>query len=131
MYNKIMRSLTPPFRVLALAGLLLAILSLDGCTLFRAKPDAKAKELMSQLNVGLTPEEVLGRIGPPQRRGQNLFDKKKAYWIYEFASAPKRTWKWPWSRSTDGEPAETPPASELQLLFEQGALAGWDHVMRH
>ncbi|MBI3328620.1 MAG: hypothetical protein HYZ81_18195 [Nitrospinae bacterium] len=87
---------------------------------------------MSRLNVGLSPEEVLSRIGSPQRRGQNLFNKKKEYWIYEFASAPKRTWwKWPWSRSTDRESTETPPGSELQLLFEQGTLAGWDHVIRH
>ena len=131
MSNVAMRSLTPPFRVLAVAGLLLALLTLDGCTLFRSKPDAKARELMGRLNVGMSSEEVLSRIGPPQRRGQNLFDKKKEYWIYEFASAPKRTWKWPWSRSTDHDETEKPPASELQLVFERGKLAGWDHVIRH
>lgn len=131
MHSDAMRSRPDPFRVLAVAGLLVGLLTLDGCALFRSKPDAKAKELMSRLNVGLSPEEVLGRIGPPQRRGQNLFDKKKEYWIYEFASAPKRPWKWPWSRSADGEQPEKPPASELQLLFERGTLAGWDHVIRH
>jgi len=110
-----------------LAALLTVLLTLGGCFLFRAKPDARAQELMSRLSLGLTAEEVLSRLGPPQRRGLNLFDKKKEYWIYEFAIAKrgKRT------RDADRDEEKNAPASELQLRFEQGKLAAWDHVPRN
>ena len=131
MQNGTMRSSPPSITPIAVIGLLVALLSLGGCFLLRSKPDPRAQQLMSQLQVGLTPDEVQGRLGPPQRHAQNLFDKKKEYWVYEFADGQKKKKKkWFWSRSTEPEDPEKPPASEVQLLFERGKLAGWDHVPR-
>ncbi len=111
-----------------LAALLTVLLTSAGCFFFRAKPDPRGQELMSRLSVGLSPEEVLTRLGPPQRRGYNLFDKKKEYWIYEFTSAQKRGKR---AREADQDGDKKAPGSELQLLFEQGKLAAWDHVLRN
>ena len=71
-------------------GLFAVLLTLDGCFFFRSKPDTKAQEITSRLSPGLTTDEVLELVGPPQRRGQNLFDKKKEYWIYEFVKQQRR-----------------------------------------
>jgi len=118
-------SLTPT-TVTCILGLCAILFTLDGCFFFRSKPDPKAQEMASQLSPGLTPEEVSGLIGPPQRRGQNLFDKRKEYWIYEFAKQQKR--KRSRSSNTGGDTQETVVQSELQLLFERGKLVNWNVV---
>jgi outer membrane protein assembly factor BamE (lipoprotein component of BamABCDE complex) len=107
-------------------GLCTLLFTLDGCFFFRAKPDPKAQEMASRLSPGLTPEEVSGLIGPPQRRGQNLFDKRKEYWIYEFAKQQKKKR----SRASDasGDNQEMVVQSELHLLFERGKLVNWNVV---
>ena len=106
-----------------LLGLCAVLLTLAGCFFFRAKPDTKVQEMASRLSPGLTTDEVLDLVGPPQRRGQNLFDKKKEYWIYEFSKEVKTKKR----RSGDGN-SSAPEAvleSELQLLFERGKLVNW------
>jgi outer membrane protein assembly factor BamE (lipoprotein component of BamABCDE complex) len=107
-------------------GLGALLFTLDGCFFFRAKPDPKAQEMASRLSPGLTPEEVSGLIGPPERRGQNLFDKRKEYWIYEFAKQQKKKR----SRASDasGDNQEMVVQSELHLLFERGKLVNWNVV---
>ena len=111
---------------ICILGLCAILFTLDGCFFFRAKPDPKAQEMASRLSPGLTPEEVSGLIGPPQRRGQNLFDKRKEYWIYEFVKQQQRKR----SRSGDagGDNQETVVQSELQLLFDRGKLVNWNVV---
>ena len=115
---------TPKAAICAL-GLLTVLLTLNGCFLFRSKPDTKVQEMASQLSPGLTTDEVLDLVGPPQRRGQNLFDKRKEYWIYEFVKPQKKK-----SRSGDADRDGQGPvlASELQLLFERGKLVNWNVV---
>jgi hypothetical protein len=106
-------------------GLLAVLLTLEGCFFFRSKPDPKAQEITSRLSPGLTTYEVLELVGPPQRRGQNLFDKKKEYWIYEFVKQQK-------SKKRSGDASrngrETMLDSEVQLLFERGKLVNWNVV---
>src|ERR671924_1645172 len=70
-------------------GLFAVLLTLEGCFFFRSKPDPKAQEITSRLSPGLTTDEVIDLVGPPQRRGQNLFDKKKEYWTYELVKEQK------------------------------------------
>jgi outer membrane protein assembly factor BamE (lipoprotein component of BamABCDE complex) len=82
--------------------------------------------MTSRLNPGLTTDEVLELVGPPQRRGQNLFDKRKEYWIYEFVKEQKKSRKR--SRSAERNGQETVLESELQLLFERGKLVNWNVV---
>jgi hypothetical protein len=67
----------------------------------------------------------LGLVGPPQRRGQNLFDKRKEYWIYEFSKEVKKKGR---SRDENGGAPETVLESELQLLFERGKLVNWNVI---
>jgi outer membrane protein assembly factor BamE (lipoprotein component of BamABCDE complex) len=107
-------------------GLFAVLLALDGCFFFRAKPDLKVQEMANRLSPGMTTEEVLELVGPPQRRGQNLFDKKKEYWIYEFSKEVKK--KQRRSRDGDGNTPETVVESELQLLFERGKLVNWNVI---
>jgi len=115
-----------PRTATCILGLCAMLFTLEGCFFFRSKPDPKAQEMASRLSPGLTPEEVSGLIGSPQRRGQNLFDKRKEYWIYEFVKQQKRKR----SRSSDagGDTQETVVQSELQLLFERGKLVNWNVV---
>ena len=107
-------------------GLLAILLTLDGCFFFRSKPDMKAQEMSSRLSPGLTTDEVLDLVGPPQRRGQNLFDKKKEYWIYEFVKQQKKAKKGSSDAERNGR--GTALESELQLLFERGKLVNWNVV---
>jgi hypothetical protein len=109
-----------------LLGLFAALLFLDGCSFFRSKPEAKGQELASRLSPGMTIDEVLDLVGPPQRRGQNLFDKRKEYWIYEFVAPQQKKKKR--SRDADRDDQETVVESELQLLFERGKLVNWNVV---
>jgi outer membrane protein assembly factor BamE (lipoprotein component of BamABCDE complex) len=120
---------TPPLsaRYICLLGLCTVLLSLNSCFMFRSKPNSKAQEMTNRLSPGLTTDEVLALVGPPQRQGQNLFDKKKEYWIYEFAAPQKKKRKTP-PRDTDGTPPDTTVVSELQLLFERGKLVNWNVV---
>jgi outer membrane protein assembly factor BamE (lipoprotein component of BamABCDE complex) len=111
---------------ICILGLCAILFTLDGCFFFRAKPDPKAQEMASRLSPGLTPEEVSDLIGPPQRRGQNLFDKRKEYWIYEFVKQQQR--KRSRSGDADRDNQETVVQSELQLLFERGKLVNWNVV---
>jgi outer membrane protein assembly factor BamE (lipoprotein component of BamABCDE complex) len=115
--------------VVSVAGLLAVLLTLDGCFFFRSKPDPRVQELTKRLEPGLTPDEVLSLIGPPQRQGQNLFDRRKEYWIYEFVSEQKKKWL----RRRDAEKNGQEPVlqSELQLLFDRGKLVNWSHVPRN
>ena len=106
-------------------GLFAVLLTLEGCFFFRSKPDPKAQEITSRLSPGLTTDEVLDLVGPPQRRGQNLFDKKKEYWIYEFVKQQKGK-KRSGDASRNGQ--ETVLDSEVQLLFERGRLVNWNIV---
>jgi outer membrane protein assembly factor BamE (lipoprotein component of BamABCDE complex) len=105
-------------------GLFTVLLFLEGCFFLRSKPDPKVQEMTSRLSPGMTIDEVLELVGPPQRRGQNLFDKRKEYWIYEFVKQPKSKKKR--SRDADRDAAETVVESELQLLFERGRLVNWN-----
>jgi outer membrane protein assembly factor BamE (lipoprotein component of BamABCDE complex) len=107
-------------------GLCAILLTLDGCFFFRSKADPKAQEMASRLSPGMTTNEVLDLIGPPQRRGQNLFDKRKEYWIYEFAKQQKKKKLRSGDAARDGQ--ETVVQSELQLLFERGKLVNWNVV---
>jgi hypothetical protein len=106
-------------------GLFAVLLTLEGCFFFRSRPDSKAQEITSRLSPGLTTEEVLELVGPPQRRGQNLFDKKKEYWIYEFAGQQKGKGR-AGDASRNGR--ERALDSEVQLLFERGRLVNWNIV---
>jgi outer membrane protein assembly factor BamE (lipoprotein component of BamABCDE complex) len=115
-----------PNTTTCLLGLLAVLCTLNGCFFFRAKTDTRAQEMANRLSPGMTAEEVLELVGTPQRRGQNLFDKRKEYWIYEFSkAAPKKTRR---SRDSDGSAPATVLASELQLLFERGKLINWNIV---
>jgi hypothetical protein len=101
------------------------LLTLEGCFFFRSKPDPKAQAIVSRLSPGLTTDEVIARVGPPQRRGQNLFDKRKEYWMYEFVKEQKGK-KRSGDASRNGQ--ETVLDSEVQLLFERGRLVNWNIV---
>jgi hypothetical protein len=118
-----------PQRATSIVGLLAVLLTVGGCFFFRSKPDARVQELTSQLSPGLTMDEVLTRVGPPQRRGQNLFDKKKEYWIYEFVSDQSKKKKRAPEAERDGQ--ESAPDSELQLMFERGKLVNWNYASRN
>ena len=118
-----------PRRATSMVGLLAVLLTVGGCFFFRSKPDARVQELTSQLSPGLTMDEVLTRVGPPQRRGQNLFDKKKEYWIYEFVSDQSKKKKRGQEAERDGQ--ESAPDSELQLMFERGKLVNWNYASRN
>ena len=107
-------------------GLLAVLLTLEGCFFFRSKPDPKAQEITSRLSPGLTTDEVLELVGPPQRRGQNLFDKKKEYWIYEFVKQQKKSTQRSGDANRNGQ--QTVLDSEVQLLFERGKLVNWNIV---
>jgi outer membrane protein assembly factor BamE (lipoprotein component of BamABCDE complex) len=107
-------------------GLFAVLLTLDGCFFFRLKPDPKAQEITSRLSPGLTTDEVLELVGPPQRRGQNLFDKKKEYWIYEFVKQQKKSTQRSGDANRNGQ--QTVLDSEVQLLFERGKLVNWNVV---
>jgi outer membrane protein assembly factor BamE (lipoprotein component of BamABCDE complex) len=115
-----------PQTATCLLGLCLVLFTLDGCFFFRAKPDTKVQEMANRLSPGMTSAEVLELVGPPQRRGQNLFDKKKEYWIYEFSKEVKKKKR----RSVDGDSnaPETVVESELQLLFERDKLVNWNVI---
>ena len=102
-----------------------AVLTLEGCFFFRSKPDPKAQEITSRLSPGLTTDEVLELVGPPQRRGQNLFDKRREYWIYEFVKQQKSKKR---SGDANRNGRETVLDSEVQLLFERGKLVNWNVV---
>jgi outer membrane protein assembly factor BamE (lipoprotein component of BamABCDE complex) len=108
-------------------GLFAVLIMTEGCFFFRSKPDnTKVQEMASRLSPGLTTTEVLELVGPPQRRGQNLFDKKKEYWIYEFVSQQQKEKKR--SRNAERDGQEPVLESELQLLFERGKLVNWNVV---
>jgi hypothetical protein len=115
-------------RATSIVGLLAVLLTVGGCFFFRSKHDARVQELTSQLSPGLTMDEVLTRVGPPQRRGQNLFDKKKEYWIYEFVSDQSKK-KQGQEAERDGQ--ESAPDAELQLMFERGKLVNWNYASRN
>jgi hypothetical protein len=121
-----MAQLSPtPRTVTCVLGLFAMLLSLEGCFFFRSKPDSKAQEITNRLSPGLTTDEVIDLVGPPQRRGHNLFDKKKEYWIYEFVkeqAGKKRSG----DASRNGQGAVLD--SEVQLLFERGRLVNWNVV---
>jgi outer membrane protein assembly factor BamE (lipoprotein component of BamABCDE complex) len=106
-------------------GLFAVLLTLNGCFFFRSKPDPKAQEITSRLSPGLTTDEVLELVGPPQRRGQNLFDKRREYWIYEFVKQQKGKKR---SGDANRNGRETVLDSEVQLLFERGKLVNWNIV---
>ncbi len=114
-----------PHTATCLLGLFAVLLTLGGCFLWRSKPDPKVQEMTSHLSPGMMTDEVLALVGPPQRRGQNLFDKRKEYWIYEFVKEQKRKTR---SRDADRDDQETAVTSELQLLFERGKLVNWNVV---
>jgi outer membrane protein assembly factor BamE (lipoprotein component of BamABCDE complex) len=114
-----------PNTATCLLGLFAVLLTLGGCFLWRSKPDTKVQEMTNQLSPGMMTDEVLALAGPPQRRGQNLFDKKKEYWIYEFTKAQKKKTR---SRDAERDDQETVVTSELQLLFERGKLVNWNVV---
>ena len=119
--------LSPTARTAAcLLGLFAVLLTLDGCFFFRSKPDPKAQEMTSRLSPGLTTSEVLELVGPPQRRGQNLFDKRKEYWIYEFVKQQKKSRNRSGNADRNGQ--EPVLESELQQLFERGRLVNWNVV---
>ena len=108
-----------------LLGLCATLLILDGCFFFRPRSDTEVQEMASRLSPGMTVEEVLGLVGPPQRRGQNLFDKRKEYWTYEFSKEVKKKRRSP---DDNGSAPETVLESELQLLFERGKLVNWNVI---
>jgi outer membrane protein assembly factor BamE (lipoprotein component of BamABCDE complex) len=118
------RSPAPAWKAACIVGLLAALLTLEGCFFFRSKPDPRVQEVTSQLSEGMTQEEVLIAVGSPQRRGQNLFDKRKEYWIYEFVSEQKKRKK----RGSGEE--ENALVAELQLMFDRGKLVNWNVVSR-
>src|SRR5918912_4530329 len=104
-----------PRRATSVVGLLAVLLTIGGCFFFRSKPDARVQELTSQLSPGLTMDEVFTRVGPPQRRAQNLFDKKKEYWIYEFVSDQHKKKR---GEGAERDGRESTPDSELHMMFE-------------
>jgi outer membrane protein assembly factor BamE (lipoprotein component of BamABCDE complex) len=121
-------ALIPPIPKAAtcVLGLCAVLFTVDGCFFFRSKPDTtKVQEMAARLSPGLTTTEVLELVGPPQRRGQNLFDKKKEYWIYEFVRQQKEKKR---SRNASRDGQETVLETELQLLFERGKLVNWNVV---
>ena len=123
--RRIVLHLPIPKCITCILGLFAVLLTLDGCFFFRSKPDPKAQEITSRLSPGLTTDEVLDLVGPPQRRGQNLFDKKKEYWIYELATQQKSKKRSDTaSRNGQGRVLD----SEVQLLFERGKLVNWNVV---
>jgi outer membrane protein assembly factor BamE (lipoprotein component of BamABCDE complex) len=109
----------------SIVALVAVLLTLDGCFFFRSKPDPRVREVTSQLASGMTPEEVLTAVGSPQRRGQNLFDKRKEYWIYEFVDERRK------KKKRDNGAEESEPVAELQLMFERGKLVNWNVVSRN
>jgi outer membrane protein assembly factor BamE (lipoprotein component of BamABCDE complex) len=117
----------PPgaYTATCLLWLCAVLLALGGCFLWRAKPDTKVHEVTSQLSPGMMTDEVLALVGPPQRRGQNLFDKRKEYWIYEFTREQRKKRR---ARDAERNGQETVVTSELQLLFERGKLVNWNVV---
>ena len=123
--RRIVLHLPIPKYITCVLGLFAVLLTLDGCFFFRSKPDPKAQEITSRLSPGLTTDEVLDLVGPPQRRGQNLFDKKKEYWIYELVTQQKSK-KRSDTASRNGQ--ERVLDSEVQLLFERGKLVNWNVV---
>jgi outer membrane protein assembly factor BamE (lipoprotein component of BamABCDE complex) len=125
--RRIFPILPVPVAAICVLQLCAVLLSLTGCSFFRSKPDtAQAQEMTSQLSPGMTIDEVLALVGPPQRRAQNLFDKRKEYWIYEFVKQDKRRKKGSGDAERNGQ--ETVLTSELQLLFERGKLVNWNVV---
>jgi outer membrane protein assembly factor BamE (lipoprotein component of BamABCDE complex) len=124
--RRIVRISPLPKTATCVLGLFAVLLTLEGCFFFRSKPDPKAQEITSRLSPGLTTDEVLELVGPPQRRGQNLFDKKKEYWIYEFVKQQKKSKKSSGDANRDGQ--ERVLDSEVQLLFERGRLVNWNVV---
>src|SRR5919108_102109 len=124
--RRIVRTSPLPRAATCVLGLFAVLFTLEGCFFFRSKPNPKTQEITSRLSPGLTTDEVLELIGPPQRRGQNLFDKRKEYWIYEFVKPQKKKK----SRSGDADRDGQEPVleSELQLLFERGKLVNWNVV---
>lgn len=125
MRRRVVQFAPTPRTVTCVLGLFAVLLTLEGCFFFRSKPDPKAQEITSRLSPGLTTEEVIELVGPPQRRGQNLFDKKKEYWIYEFVKERKGK-KRSGNASRNGQ--ERVLDSEVQLLFERGRLVNWNIV---
>jgi outer membrane protein assembly factor BamE (lipoprotein component of BamABCDE complex) len=123
--RRIVRSSPIPKTATCVLGLFAVLLTLDGCFFFRSKPDPKAQEITSRLSPGLTTDEVLELVGPPQRRGQNLFDKRREYWIYEFVKQQKSKKR---SGDANRNGRETVLDSEVQLLFERGKLVNWNIV---
>jgi outer membrane protein assembly factor BamE (lipoprotein component of BamABCDE complex) len=124
--RRMIRFLPLPKSAACALGLFAALLTLEGCFFFRSKPDTKAQEITSRLSPGLTTDEVLELVGPPQRRGQNLFDKKKEYWIYEFVKQQKKSTQRSGDANRNGQ--QTVLDSEVQLLFERGKLVNWNVV---
>jgi outer membrane protein assembly factor BamE (lipoprotein component of BamABCDE complex) len=124
--RRVASTLPLPQSVISLLGILVVFLTLNGCFFFRTKPDTRVQEMANRLSPGLTTEEVFELVGSPQRRGQNLFDKKKEYWIYEFTKEVKNKKKRP--RDSNGNTPETVVESELQLLFERGKLVNWNVI---
>lgn len=116
------RSLAFAREVGCVIGLLAVLLTLEGCFFFRSKPDPRVQEVTSQLTEGMTQEEVLIAIGSPQKRGQNLFDKRKEYWMYEFPSEQQKR------KKRGNEEEENTLVAELQLMFERGKLVNWTVV---
>jgi hypothetical protein len=112
-------------KALCIAGLMAMLMTLDGCFFFRSKPDPRAQDITTQLTAGMTPEDVLIAVGPPQRRGQNLFDKRKEYWIYEFVDEQKK------KKQRDNGTQDNALAAELQLMFDRGKLVNWNLVSRN
>jgi hypothetical protein len=123
--RRIIRGLPIPRSATCVLGLFAVLLTLEGCFFFRAKTDPKAQEITSRLSPGLTTEEVLELVGPPQRRGQNLFDKRKEYWIYESVKHQKGKGR---SGNASRNGQETVVDSQVQLLFERGRLVNWNIV---
>jgi outer membrane protein assembly factor BamE (lipoprotein component of BamABCDE complex) len=112
-------------KALCIAGLMAMLMTLDGCFFFRSKPDPRAQDMTTQLTPGMTPEDVLMAVGPPQRRGQNLFDKRKEYWIYEFVNEQKK------KKKRENGAQDNALAAELQLMFDRGKLVNWNLVSRN
>jgi outer membrane protein assembly factor BamE (lipoprotein component of BamABCDE complex) len=124
--RRIVRISASPKTAACVLGLFAVLLTLEGCFFFRSKPDPKAQEITSRLSPGLTTDEVLELVGPPQRRGQNLFDKRKEYWIYEFVKQQKKSTQRSGDANRNGQ--QTVLNSEVQLLFERGKLVNWNVV---
>ena len=117
--------LTPPQIRRLRSGVIRRASDSGGLFLLPLQARHESPEITSRLSPGLTTDEVLELVGPPQRRGQNLFDKKKEYWIYEFVKQQKSK-KRSGNASRNGQ--ETVLDSEVQLLFERGKLVNWNVV---